>query len=72
MVRGELALSEAKEVLRGAMPYFVYVLANPEGKVYIGQTGDLARRLREHNAPEYRGTLHAKRLKGPWTRLQRQ
>ncbi len=29
--------------------YFVYVLENPQGKIYIGQTADLPRRLVEHN-----------------------
>ena len=48
------------------MPYSVYVLLNPAGALYIGQTNDLARRLQEHNDPEYRGTLHTKRRPGPW------
>jgi putative endonuclease len=46
--------------------YWVYVLANPERKTYVGQTADLERRLAQHNAPEFRGTLHTKRHKGPW------
>jgi len=29
----------------------VYVLVNPEGKTYVGQTADLERRLAEHNDP---------------------
>jgi len=48
------------------MSYFVYVLINPEKKIYIGQTTDLQRRLAEHNEPDFRGTLHTKRHKGPW------
>ena len=48
------------------MSFHVYVLQNPEGKIYIGQTKDLQKRLREHNDPEYRGTLHTKRHTGPW------
>ena len=48
------------------MSYFVYVLINPENKIYIGQTNDLQRRLAEHNETDFRGTLHTKRHKGPW------
>jgi putative endonuclease len=29
--------------------YFVYILENQAGKLYIGQTVDLSRRLIEHN-----------------------
>lgn len=31
------------------MNYFVYVLQNDGGKLYIGQTSDVDRRLIEHN-----------------------
>ena len=48
------------------MPFFVYILANPDGKTYVGQTDDLQRRLSQHNDPECRLTLHTKRHKGPW------
>ena len=49
------------------MSCFVYVLrSEATGKVYVGQTNDMERRLREHNDPNYRGTLHTKRNKGPW------
>ena len=48
------------------MPFFVYVLKNPEGKIYIGQTQDLQKRLKEHNDPDCRSTLHTKRHPGPW------
>ena len=50
----------------GLMRYTVYVLLNPEGKIYVGQTADLSRRLQQHNDPEFRGTLHTKRHPGPW------
>lgn len=33
------------------MAFFVYVLANPQGKSYVGQTADLERRLAQHNDP---------------------
>ncbi|MFT5125357.1 MAG: putative endonuclease [Kiritimatiellia bacterium] len=46
--------------------YFVYVLLNPDGRTYVGQTNDLGRRLTQHNDPNYRGTLHTKRHQGPW------
>ena len=48
------------------MSYWVYVLLNPEGKTYIGQTNDLPRRVHQHNDPEFHGTLHTKRHPGPW------
>ena len=51
------------------MAFFVYVLLNPEGKTYVGQTGDLPRRLSQHNDPDCRLTLHTKRLSGPWRLL---
>jgi len=48
------------------MSFSVYVLLNPQGRIYIGQTSQLAVRLAQHNDPEYRGTLHTKRHPGPW------
>ncbi len=39
---------------------------NPEMEIYIGQTCDLSRRMAQHNSPEYRGSLHTKRHRGPW------
>jgi len=48
------------------MPYYVYVLLNPDGKTYVGQTADLERRLAQHSDPEFRGTLYTKRHRGPW------
>ena len=52
--------------LENQIVYHVYVLINPEGKLYIGQTSDLERRLAQHNEPSFRGTLHTKRYPGPW------
>jgi putative endonuclease len=46
--------------------FWVYVLMNPQGKIYTGQTSDLSRRLSQHNDPNYRGTVHTKRHPGPW------
>lgn len=48
--------------------YYVYVIRNPTGKIYIGQTADLEKRLKRHN-----GQLpsniesYTKINKGPWT-----
>jgi putative endonuclease len=46
--------------------FWVYVLLNPQGEIYIGQTSDVSHRLTQHNDPNYRGTLHTKRHPGPW------
>ena len=54
------------------MEYWVYVLANPEGRIYIGQTDDLYRRLAQHNDVDFRGTLHTKRHPGPWRLLHQE
>jgi putative endonuclease len=51
------------------MAFFVYVLLNPQGKTYVGQTPDLERRLNQHNDPTCRLTLHTKRHPGPWRLL---
>ena len=51
------------------MAFIVYVLQNPEGKTYVGQTSDLSRRLSQHNDPDCRLTLHTKRHSGPWRLL---
>jgi putative endonuclease len=48
------------------MSYFVYVLANSDGKTYIGQTDNLARRLAQHSDPECRTTFYTKRNPGLW------
>jgi len=48
------------------MPFFTYILCNPEGKIYVGQTNDLSRRLSQHNDPDCQFTLHTKRHRGPW------
>ncbi|MES0398117.1 MAG: GIY-YIG nuclease family protein [Syntrophobacteria bacterium] len=42
--------------------YFVYVLRNPEGRLYIGFTSDLERRVLQHQRGEGGWT----RLRGPW------
>ena len=46
--------------------FYVYVLVNPQGKIYIGQTSDLQKRLKQHNDPDCKLTLYTKRNPGPW------
>ena len=46
--------------------FWVYVLQNPDGKLYIGQTDDVDRRSQQHNDPAYTLTRTTKRLRGPW------
>jgi predicted GIY-YIG superfamily endonuclease len=48
------------------MSFFVYVLQNPDGKLYIGQTDDLKRRSVQHNDPMHKLTRTTKRFRGPW------
>ncbi|MBA7675904.1 hypothetical protein ES703_84143 [subsurface metagenome] len=42
--------------------YFVYVLQNPERRLYIGFTSDLDRRVRQHQEGKGGWT----RSRGPW------
>ena len=45
--------------------YQVYILQNPKGKFYVGQTEKLAERLDSHNnTEEFRGQFTRKN--GPW------
>jgi len=45
--------------------YWVYVLQNPAGKFYIGQTDDLDLRLHSHNRTDKTGGKFT-RKNGPW------
>ena len=54
------------------VPYFVYILLNPDGKTYVGHTNDIDRRLKEHNDPDYSGTLHTKRHRLPWSLVHKE
>ena len=45
--------------------FYVYILENPAGKFYIGQTDDIKRRLTEHNSPEA-GSQKFTHKNGPW------
>jgi len=42
--------------------YFIYILQNPQGRLYIGQTSDLQLRLRRHNEDKVFST----KGRGPW------
>jgi len=45
--------------------FWVYVLENPRGMFYIGQTSDVHKRLADHNrTDEFDG--HFTRKNGPW------
>ncbi len=48
--------------------YWVYVLCNPTGKLYIGLTEDVARRLNDHNTGRSKWTSKF----GPWQRVWQQ
>jgi putative endonuclease len=45
--------------------YWVYVLENPNGRFYIGSTGNLDNRIAQHNAEEKQGTKFTHKY-GPW------
>ena len=49
------------------MTFYVYVLTNPDGRIYIGQTNNLERRVAEHNDPDDCNSRYTKRYPGPWT-----
>ena len=49
----------------GSGPFWVYVLENPSGKLYVGSTDDLTRRLTEHNDPQ-RSKSKFTAKHGPW------
>ena len=48
------------------MHFWVYILENPSGRFYIGQTDDLARRVTEHNDPNREASKYTKKHAGPW------
>ncbi|MGJ8639535.1 MAG: GIY-YIG nuclease family protein [Opitutaceae bacterium] len=48
--------------------YFVYVIENPEGSLYVDHPGDLECRLDQHNNPEGKEHLGKYTLRnGPWS-----
>ena len=46
--------------------YWVYILENPRGGFYIGSTGDLDKRIAQHNAEEKQNTKFTHKF-GPWS-----
>ncbi|MBM3944101.1 MAG: hypothetical protein FJ317_01225 [SAR202 cluster bacterium] len=44
------------------VPFYSYILRNGDGRFYIGQTDDLALRLRRHNQDRSFSTKN----RGPW------
>ena len=49
------------------MPFWTYALRSEStGRYYCGSTDDVARRVRQHNDPEYTGSKTTKRFMGPW------
>ena len=49
------------------MPFWVYILESEStGKIYIGHTSDLERRLREHNETESGRRRYTRKQRGPW------
>lgn len=58
---------EKSEGLIFLIMFQVYVLENPKGRLYIGHTDDLTRRLDQHNSPEGKEHLGKYTHKnGPW------
>ena len=45
--------------------YFVYILRNPQGILYKGQTNNLQKRIEQHNAEDDFASYTKNR--GPWT-----
>lgn len=47
--------------------YFVYVLKNQRtGGNYIGHTGNLERRVTQHNSSNYKPERYTNKISGPW------
>ena len=44
------------------MSFYVYILSNHQGRLYIGQTSDIALRLRRH----IQNTVFSTKDRGPW------
>jgi len=46
--------------------YWVYILQSASGRYYVGSTGNLERRVEQHNTHKYPGSEYTKRAGGPW------
>lgn len=62
---GKLCLVQNTTILPHHYMYYVYVLRNPLGILYKGQTNDLQKRVSQHNEDDnfHSFTKH----RGPWT-----
>jgi putative endonuclease len=47
------------------LQFTVYILENPQGQLYVGQTDDLSQRLQDHNSPIKIGRKFTHK-NGPW------
>ena len=54
------------------MTFYAYIIRNPDGRTYTGQTNDPVRRLEQHNDPDHHGSLYTKRYRGPWTLIHKE
>jgi putative endonuclease len=45
--------------------YFVYILENQAGRLYVGQTDNVPRRVEQHNDPQ-KGSGKYTHKNGPW------
>ena len=53
--------------------FYVYILRSQKsGKLYTGQTNNLARRLLEHNDPLHNVRKHTSRHEGPWVLIHQE
>ena len=49
------------------MAFYVYVIESVStGRRYVGQTGDLKRRIAEHNSPDHNPAKYTTKQAGPW------
>ena len=47
--------------------YWAYIIqSETSGRFYCGSTSDVARRVRQHNDPQYVLSKTTKRFEGPW------
>lgn len=47
--------------------FYVYVIkSGSSDKIYIGQTVDIEKRIRQHNDPGNNFSVYTKKNKGPW------
>jgi predicted GIY-YIG superfamily endonuclease len=44
------------------MSFYVYAIQSASGRIYVGQTGDVNKRLSLHNA----GAVHSTKADSPW------